>query len=207
VPDRTCSIPACAKRHYSLGWCQSHYRHNQVHGDPIVNRPVPPRGRADIMSRFWTKVRITPACWEWTAATNSEGYGVINKGGNAGGIAYTHRLSYEYHHGPIPAGYDVDHVCHNTRCVNPEHLRATTRKQNQENKSGINSNNTSGYRGVYRNAKGSWTAQVGHNGRKFYLGQYETTEEANQVVVAARLELHTHNDLDRLRLVFSGSRA
>lgn len=35
-----------------------------------------------------------------------------------------HRFAYELFVGPIPSGYDIDHVCRNRRCVNPAHLEA-----------------------------------------------------------------------------------
>lgn len=32
--------------------------------------------------------------------------------------------------GPIPEGYDVDHLCSVRNCVNPDHLEAVTRTEN-----------------------------------------------------------------------------
>ena len=56
----------------------------------------------------------------------------------------------------------------------------------------------SGVRGVVWN-KGCqrWQAQIRHRGKDFYLGVFDTVEEAAEVVRAKRLELFTHNDLDR----------
>lgn len=34
-----------------------------------------------------------------------------------------HRLTYEATHGPIPAGYEVDHICRNRACQNIRHLQ------------------------------------------------------------------------------------
>lgn len=43
-----------------------------------------------------------------------------------------HRISLEVFKGPIPAGLCACHTCHNTLCVNPEHLYAGTHKQNTD---------------------------------------------------------------------------
>src|SRR5215471_12435032 len=37
---------------------------------------------------------------------------------------------YEMVHGIIPEGYEVDHLCHNRRCVEPTHLRLLIHRQN-----------------------------------------------------------------------------
>jgi hypothetical protein len=37
---------------------------------------------------------------------------------------------YEMVYGPIPEGYEVDHICHVRRCVEPTHLRALSHRQN-----------------------------------------------------------------------------
>jgi len=47
-----------------------------------------------------------------------------------GRIVYRHRLAYEEAKGPIPEGLTVDHLCFNTRCVNPDHLEAVPNKEN-----------------------------------------------------------------------------
>lgn len=43
-----------------------------------------------------------------------------------------HRVSYEVHNGPIPDGYDVDHCCVNSLCIEPTHLDAVTPIVNQQ---------------------------------------------------------------------------
>lgn len=77
--------------------------------------------------RFWAKVDITPACWLWTAALTSKGYGSFDIDGRR---RSTHRLSYERLVAPIPTGLTIDHTCFVKRCVNPAHLEPVTQAEN-----------------------------------------------------------------------------
>jgi hypothetical protein len=93
----------------------------------------------------------------------------------------------------------IDHTCHNRRCVNPDHLRTVTHKQNQENRSGAQPNSTSGVRGVtWMSREKRWVSQVSHNGKQYVGGYFKTIAEAEASVIALRNKLFTHNDMDRL---------
>jgi len=109
-----------------------------------------------------------------------------------------HRFAYAEVKGSIPEGFQLDHVCHNRACVNPEHLRPVTNKQNNENPAGLRSDNTSGYRGVTQDrVTRRWKAQAQHNGRMYRAGAYDTPEEAAEAARQLRLSFFTHNDADR----------
>lgn len=147
------------------------------------------------LARFNSRISKTSTCWVWNAPLTSLGYGRIT-------INYrpwlAHRLSYELHVGPIPEGLDIDHICHNRSCVNPNHLRATTRKQNLENQSGPHRGNVSGVRGVYwRSDRKKWRANVVHNGQSITVGHFSNLQEAEESVKKKRLELFTHNTVDQ----------
>lgn len=88
------------------------------------------------MKRFWDKVRKTSSCWEWDAATWSNGYGAFSYEGKLQGA---HRVSYKMTVGEIPEGLEIDHLCKNRKCVNPKHLEVVTRRENQ-----LRSNSVSG---------------------------------------------------------------
>lgn len=66
-------------------------------------------------------------CWEYNSGKAGKGYRVIWYDGKQ---RYAHRLSYEFHKGPIPNGMVVDHICRNRACINPKHLRVVTQKEN-----------------------------------------------------------------------------
>lgn len=62
-------------------------------------------------------------CWVWQATVSEHGYAVVNH-------AYVHRASHELFKGNIPDGMQIDHLCRNRRCVNPDHLEAVTQRTN-----------------------------------------------------------------------------
>lgn len=66
-------------------------------------------------------------CWNWTRYIDSAGYGRITVNMR---VIRAHILSYRVFVGDIPNGLELDHLCRNRKCCNPDHLEAVTRKVN-----------------------------------------------------------------------------
>lgn len=85
-------------------------------------------------SRIYDRIIPEPnsGCWLWIGGHDPKtGYGTarypkdgINK------VQPVHRIVYELEKGPIPDKMDLDHLCRNPACVNPDHLEPVTHKEN-----------------------------------------------------------------------------
>lgn len=130
----------------ATGTLTGHARHVDA-GEPICGecraaRTVymaeyrdPPPPRPTEAERFWAKVEVGHplGCWAWTASDNGAGYGFFRVGSLLDGTrrrVLAHRWSYSFLMGDPPAGLDLDHLCRNTLCVNPDHLEPVTRGEN-----------------------------------------------------------------------------
>lgn len=70
-------------------------------------------------------------CWLWTGVVNSfNGYGYYSSGSRGVSLHRAHKAVYEARIGPVPDGLELDHLCRNKTCVNPEHLEPVTHTEN-----------------------------------------------------------------------------
>lgn len=156
---KTCATADCASVVLARGLCLPHYRRafiaNGWGGDPgpcAVDGCEKPNSRARGMCRAHHAIalrrernpdrretrkggvldRVVPdlnigICWEWTGQTNGRGYGLI---GYEMKMWYVHRLIWVTLVGPIPEGLELDHLCENQPCCNPDHLEPVTHAEN-----------------------------------------------------------------------------
>lgn len=73
------------------------------------------------------KVNKTASCWIWTGCVASNGYSKLSFESKH---TSAHRVFYKWFKGPIEDGLQIDHLCRNKLCVNPDHLEAVTPKVN-----------------------------------------------------------------------------
>ena len=99
-----------------------------------------------IADRFWSHVQKPDdavGCWMWTGSTSNGGYGAFFPAEDE--AVGAHRFAYELVKGPIPEGRQLDHLCRNRLCVNPDHVEPVTQHENLlrgEGFAGINSRAT-----------------------------------------------------------------
>jgi hypothetical protein len=82
-----------------------------------------------VEERFLKHVDKTDTCWNWTGSTSgSKRYGKFHLDGK---VSASHRISmYLWKNFDLADSQSIHHICSNTLCVNPEHLRAVTTLDN-----------------------------------------------------------------------------
>jgi len=98
--------------------------------DEILTRPLPPH------------VKTSRGCWEIAAARDARGYvRICFKRGRTQRQVLAHRLFYWKLVGPIADGLQIDHLCRNPSCMNPEHMEAVTQAENVSRGIGVSVTN------------------------------------------------------------------
>ncbi|WP_074380248.1 HNH endonuclease [Mycobacteroides abscessus] len=97
---------------------------------PGATRPIRSLTPAE-EKRFFAKTERDTAtgCLNWTGAGSGHGIGYGHFGIDRR-IHLAHRVAWVMVNGAIPEGCEPDHLCRNTRCVEPEHLELVTYRVN-----------------------------------------------------------------------------
>lgn len=196
---RPCEVESCRRQAVRRTYCDGHYRRWLKYGDPTagyVQRCSSP------VEAIRTYVKQVGDCLEWTGYRDKLGYGrIMATNPKTGKLTswLTHRFAWTLKHGPISDGIEIDHnQCHNPPCINPDHLKAVTHKQNTENRKGAQRDSKSGIRGVrWEASRGKWLARVKHQGKLAWSKRFDRLEDAEVAVIEARRRIFTNNYLDR----------
>lgn len=142
------------------------------------------------LDRFWSAVKKTEHCWEWTGYTGSTGYGSIKRDGR---LLSAHRVSWEIHYGPIPAGLWALHRSDNRCCVRPDHLFLGTPADNHADM------DAKGRRGVVF-GEGCYNAKLSN--LKVLAARQLLSAGISQSVIAAKLDV-CQNTISKINLGLS----
>src|SRR5438445_13219680 len=87
-----------------------------------------------IEERFFEKLSAEEnGCGQWLGAKGPRGYGYFVLGGRQPDERLAHRVAYRLFVGDIPRDREIDHLCKNPSCVNPNHLRIVDHVTNMQN--------------------------------------------------------------------------
>lgn len=125
-----CALDGCNANAFAKTYCKPHYAQFNRTGKAVLKRTGK---HGTVQERFWNFVDRGDAdtCWIWQGRKDKNGYGSIRTPTTQ---LRAHRVSYEMHNGKIPDGLLIRHTCHNTSCVNPNHLLVGTTLDNARDK-------------------------------------------------------------------------
>jgi len=70
--------------------------------------------------------RFDDQCWVWPGTHTPAGYPMVRDGK----VRKVATVAYELRYGQVPFGLELDHLCQNKPCWNPDHLEAVTHMEN-----------------------------------------------------------------------------
>lgn len=107
----------CVGGRLKRGLCEKHYRRQRTTGStasPFIDN--------------WSRFTVVGECWIWSGPLYRNGYGEMSRRFLGTGLA--HRAFYMRKNGVLDRSVDLDHLCRDRRCVNPNHLQPVTRRAN-----------------------------------------------------------------------------
>lgn len=106
-----------------------------------------------------------------------------------------HRLAWLWVYGAFPAGIDhINGVKTDNRISN---LRIANQMENSQNRV-AQRNSTSRFLGVSKvAATGRWHAQIGHRGKKYSIGLYDSEADAYEAYKKAKTAMHKFSPVPR----------
>lgn len=115
-------------RHYSdASWEKARFCSRACHNEGMRGKALP----ADQLRVRVDRSGGLNACWPWTGARSSRGYGTLYAMGTT---LAAHRVAFEVATGESPGNLFVLHRCDNPPCCNPAHLFLGTHDDNMRDR-------------------------------------------------------------------------
>lgn len=94
---------------------------------------MPPKRSVEQRLEIHAKKDNETGCLVWNGSRCKDGYGTVNFELRGKRVYLAHRMAYLHFVGEIPDGEEIDHICKNRACVNPDHLRSVSHQVNVDN--------------------------------------------------------------------------
>lgn len=97
-------------------------------------RPISREDAAAAWRRIEPRLDRSGECWLWTGRTRQDGYAQVWLRNSQRRV---HRIAFAHFRGDTPM--ELDHLCRNRTCCNPDHLEAVTAQENSARGTGPSS--------------------------------------------------------------------
>jgi len=117
--------------------------------------------QANTLAHLFSRFDGVDDCWVFHLAKNHDGYIRINLGGRK---IMAHRAALMWRGIEVPPKMEVDHLCRNRACCNPDHLEVVTHRENMRRGNGmdrVHAAKTHCFRGHEFDAANTYVAKNG----------------------------------------------
>jgi len=190
-----CTLNNCNNKHEAKGFCVKHYKRFVKYGD--ANTPSTRDARPAIIKGGDVYIPLGIGAKEGYTLVSEQDRWIekylwhrTNSGYAAARITNRIIMMHRFIMSEPPEG-EVDHINRNRLDNRRDNLRIVSRAQNANN-TGLRNTNTSGYKGVsWSKAARKWEAYITHERKKYYLGVFDSIEDARDAYLVKAGELRS----------------